>query len=276
MKRIFISLSMLLGALTLSAQSVVVCNFDDVVPSIETTQQVTIDYVEAEAPASGQMGALTVAAGNPGDGFLLLQTDYTIDPRDYVGISFLCKGDVYKGDNLANPPFILKLEQSASTDAGTTRIQDWNSYPRYTGQGQWQKVHVSFDICIRSLQEKLLADPNFPATSYDKIILCPAPYENMNEFTLYIDDIKLRTSWEDEGGNGIPALKTPDPIQFTSKNGVIRSKTLDGDVASLKVYSLSGQEIASGNGQVQIAGKGVYIVKATTLNASQVSKIILK
>ena len=86
MKRIFISLCVLLGAYNLSAQSVVICDFDDVIPTIETTQQVTIDYTTSEVPASGQMGVLTVAAGNPGDGFLLLQINEPIDPRNYVGI----------------------------------------------------------------------------------------------------------------------------------------------------------------------------------------------
>ena len=176
---------------------------------------------------------------------------------------------------MANPPFILKLEQSSSADAGATRIQDWNTYPRYTGQGQWQVVEIPFDICLRSLEEKMSADPNFPATDYDKVILCPAPYEGMNEFTLYIDDIKLRTSWTDEGGLAIQDMKALNPINLVAANGVICSKTVDGDLAAIKVYSLSGQEVASGTGQVQVANKGVYIVKATTAKANQVSKIIL-
>ncbi|MDR1683577.1 MAG: T9SS type A sorting domain-containing protein [Candidatus Symbiothrix sp.] len=276
MKRIFISLSVLFGAFNLSAQSVVVCDFDDVFPTVETTQQVTIDYLTAEAPASGQMGALTVAAGNPGDGYLLLQIAEPVDPRNYVGISFLCKGEVYKGDNLASPPFILKLEQSSSADAGATRIQDWNTYPRYTGQGEWQVVQIPFSICIRSLDEKIQANPDFPAAGFDQIILCPAPYEGMNEFTIYIDNIKLRTSWDDEGGTSIHEVKALNPIRLVSGNGVIRSETTNGDIASLKVYSIAGQEVASGIGQVQIAGQGVYIVRATTAKATQVSKIILK
>ncbi|MDR0864839.1 MAG: T9SS type A sorting domain-containing protein [Candidatus Symbiothrix sp.] len=274
MKRIFISFSLLLCAFALNAQSVVICDFDEVFPTVDVWGDLSIDATDAEAPASGQMGVLTVPAGNPSDGGLILQLDAPFDPRDYTGISFLCKGTVTKGGDLANPPFILKLEQSAYSD-GSYRIQDWNTYPRYEGQGEWQVVQVTFDIIKRALQEELDKNANFPATDYDKIVLVPAPYEGMDEFTLNVDDFKLRTSWEDEP-TAIALVNKEAAITISAINGIISAQTTTGAPASLKVYSVSGQEIASGIQQVQLETKGVYIVKASTGNASSVSKVIIK
>jgi hypothetical protein len=274
MKRIFISFSLLLCVFALNAQSVVICDFDEVFPTVDVWGDLSIDAIDAEAPASGQMGVLTVPAGNPSDGGLILQLDAPFDPRDYTGISFLCKGTATKGGDLANPPFILKLEQSAYSD-GSYRIQDWNTYPRYEGQGEWQVVQVTFDIIKRALQEELDKNANFPATDYDKIVLVPAPYEGMDEFTLFVDDFKLRTSWEEEG-NAIASVNKETAIAISAINGIISAQTTTGAPASLKVYSVSGQEIASGIKQIQLDTKGVYIVKASTSNASSVSKVIIK
>jgi hypothetical protein len=273
MKRIFISFSLLLCAFYMNAQSVVVCDFDEVYPTVDVWGGLSIDVTDAEAPASGQMGVLTVPAGNPSDGGVYLQLDETFDPRNYVGVSFLCKGAVTKGGELANPPFIMKLEQSADGD-GTYRIQDWNTYPRYEGQGEWQVVQLTFDIIKRALQEELDKNAAFPATGYDKIVLVPAPYEGMDEFTLYLDDIKLRTSWDEE--TAIQPVKSEDVIAISAANGAISAKTISGIPAYLKIYSVSGQEIASGIQQIQLDTKGIYIVKASTGSSNKVSKVIPK
>ena len=265
MKIFFISLSLFLGALSLNAQSVMVANFDDVWPAdIGTWSIGDIDYVPAEAPATGDMATFTVPAGNPSDGGIYIVAEETFDPRDYVGVSFLCKGNVDAAS------FILKLEQS-SDGAGIYRIQDWNSWPKYTGNGEWQEVHVTFDICFKELEEALIKDANFPATSYDKIVFCPAPYEGKPEFTLYIDDVKLRTSWEDEG-NAIPVVNAKQNA-ISVENGVVKAYEPN---AFLKVYSISGQEIASGTQQVLLNTKGVYIVKTSTTNTTSVAKVIVK
>jgi len=269
MKRIFTFLSVCACVLTLNAQSVVIANFDDVIPAdLSTWGGVTLDYAMApdDSPASGQIGVIGVPKSNPSDGGFYVQTNETIDPRNYVGISFLAQGQV-------TVSFILKLEQTSSDDAGTTRIQDWNTWPKYDGNGEWQEVHIPFTVALRALQEELDKNPNFPATNYDKIVLVPGPYENLPEFTINIDDIKLRTSWDDD--LGILLTKSVDDISIIAVNNTISVKAKNGQPASLKVYSISGQEIASGLNQVQIGTKGVYVVKATAGNVSSVSKIVI-
>jgi len=266
MKRIFTILFACMCVFGLKAQSVMVCNFDDEFPEVGSWGDVAVDYLDAPAdsPASGQMGSVWVPKSNPSDGGVYFVMNNTIDPRDFVGISFLANGPI-------TVSFILKLEQSGDPN-GNNRIQDWNTWPKYTGNGEWQEVHIPFDIALKSLGEKLAVDPNFPATAYDKVVLVPGPYENLPEFTINIDDVKLRTSWDTDG---IPLVKAASFI-ITSVNGTVSAKATNGAPATIKVYSISGQEIAEGLNQVQLGTKGVYIVKAAAGNANMVSKIIVK
>ena len=84
----------------------------------------------------------------------------------------------------------------------------------------------------------------------------------------------LRTSWEDE--TGIPLVKNADAISILAVDGAISAKAGNGNPVALKVYSLAGKEIAGGTNQVQAGAKGVYIVKATTGNASKITKIVVR
>jgi hypothetical protein len=64
--------------------------------------------------------------------------------------------------------------------------------------------------------------------------------------------------------------KNADAINIVAIDGAISAKAVGGNPVSLKVYSLSSQEIGGGVNQVQAGAKGVYIVKATTGNAGKV------
>jgi len=243
-----------------------ICNFDDVFPYASTTGGLSLDFtaVPADSPASGNMGALEVPKGNPNDGFLVIYLDKTIDPRDYAGISFLAQAPVAVS-------FVTKLEQSSDNSNGN-QIQDWNTYPKYTGNGKWQEIHIPFDVILNQLQQKLNANPNFPATAYDRILIVPGAYQNLPDFTLNIDDIRFRTSWT----TGIQPVKDAGAIIMIVVNGTISATAGNGAPVFLKVYSISGQEIANGVNQVQLNTKGVYIVKAMAGNASVVHKIIVQ
>jgi len=249
-----------------------ICNFDDVFPYLSTSGGLLLSYLQAPAnsPASGEMGSLWVPASNPNDGFLTIQLDKPIDPRNYIGISFLAQTDV-------TVSFILKLEQS-TLDNSVAQIQDWTYNYKYTGNGEWQEIKIPFDVLLGStgtdqLGYKLSKNPNFPAGSYDRIIICPGPYEKLPAFTLNMDNIRLRTSWVD---TGIQPAENTDVINIVAQNGTISAKAATGSPVTLKVYSISGQEIASGINQVQMEIKGVYIVKATTENATNVQKVAVQ
>jgi len=240
-----------------------VCNFDDSYPYLAPAGGLVLNFANAPAdsPATGEIGAIKVPAGNPKAGYITILLDEPINPRDYVGISFLAQASV-------TAPFVVKLEQTANS---TAQIQDWNTYPKYTGNGDWQEVHIGFDVILNQLQGKIDANPNFPASNYDRIILVPAPYQNgLSAFTLNIDDIKLRTSW-----TGIWPVENTDAIIIVVANGTVNAKAGNGAPVSLKVYSVSGQEIANGINQVQLAPKGAYIVKATVGNISKMSKVVV-
>jgi len=249
-----------------------ICNFDDVFPYLSADFGLLLDFADTpgDSPASGKMGALWVPQNNPYDGFLVVYLNKPIDPRNYVGISFLAQTNV-------SPYFVMKLEQSSDTN-NSTQIQDWTTYPQYTGNGEWQEVRIPFNVLLGStgtdqLGYKLDHNANFPVSNYDRLVIVPAPYQHLSEFTLNIDNIKLHTSWDDE--TGIPLTSVASLI-ITAENGMIKATAAAGNSVSLKVYSISGQEIASGMNQVQIVTKGVYIVKATAGDTTGVQKVVVR
>jgi len=249
-----------------------ISNFDDVYPFISAYD---MTFTPMDAPAgssvSGQVGAISVPQNNTG-GLIKIFLDRPIDPRNYVGISLMAQSDY-----TANPiPFIVKLDQSTDPN-NYNQIQDWNTYPSYTGKGEWQEVQIPFNVLLGSsssdqLGYKLNQNPNFPVSAYDILLLAPAPYKNYPAFTVNIDNIRFRTSWSE---SGIPATKVAALI-ITAVNGIVTAKAAAGNPVSLKVYSISGQEIAAGIDQVQITAKGVYIVNATAGNITDVQKIVVQ
>ena len=246
-----------------------VCNFDDVFPFISTGGGLRMEYAEApdDSPASGQTGLVRVPDnnGSSGSNFFAIWIDGFIDPRNYVGLSFFAQAS-------STVPFAAKLEQSVASNS-IAQIQDWASNFRYTGNGDWQEVRISFDRILEDLATKSAANPNLDPTDYDRIVLVPAPYQNRPAFTLTIDNIRLRTSWEDD--TEIRPTKTSDAIRLFVANGSILATAEAGSPVSLKVYSLSGQEIAAGVNRVSVAN-GIYIVKAATEKENRVRKIIVQ
>ena len=246
-----------------------VCNFDDVFPFLSTSGGLHMDYAEApgDSPASGQTGVVRVPDndGSSGGNHFSIWIDEFIDPRDYVGISFLAQAP-------STVAFAAKLEQSLAAN-NIAQIQDWNyNNYRYTGAGAWQEVRISFDKIKEDLATRLAANPALDPMDYDRIVIVPAPYLNRHAFTLNIDDIRLRSSWD----TGIPLATNDDAIHIFAADGTIRATASDGSPVVLKVYALSGQEIAGGINQVQLGMKGVYIVRAATINASRISKIAVQ
>jgi len=272
MKRIFTFLFVCLGVFALKAQdaqNTMICDFDDVYPDVSAWGDMNLDV--APAPdgtlASGMMGVLAVKADNE-SGSMIIQLDNTFDPRDYVGISFVAQVT----EAGITPAFIFKLEQSTQ-DNSYAQIQDWTYNVRYDGSGDWGEYHLPFsDNILQALDDKIAGDADFPADQFDKIELAPGAWDNQPDFTMNIDNIMLRTSWDD--GAGIPLTKAVAFI-ITTDNGAINAVGGNGNPVSLKVYSPTGQEIAEGVNQVQIGVKGVYIVKATCGNTSSVSKVVV-
>jgi hypothetical protein len=242
-----------------------ICNFDDVSPFI-ITSGLSISYADAPAgsPASGTMGVVQVPKNNPGNFIAIYSDQDPFDPRDYVGISFLAQAP-------SSFNFALKLEQTID-NSNTAQIQDWYNY-YYTGNGEWQEVHIGFDAIKTDLANKLAANSSLVASNYDRMVIVPAPWNNLLAFTMNIDNIRLRKSWDDD--TGIPMKIVAAPILITAANGIISAKTANGNPVALKIYSISGQEIAAGVNEVPLATKGVYVVKATAGNVNQVSKVVV-
>ena len=246
-----------------------VCNFDAVFPFISTGGGLQIDYAEAPAgsPASGQTGVIRVPDnnGSSGGNFFAIWIDGLIDPRDYVGLSFLAQAS-------SQVPFAAKLEQSVAANK-IAQIQDWTSNFRYTGAGAWQEVRISFEQIKENLTAKSAEYPELDPADYDRIVIVPAPYQNRSAFTFNIDNIRLRTSWDDD--SDIQSTKDPDAIRIFVAAGSIMATTEAGNPVSLKVYSLSGQEVAAGINQVSVTNN-IYIVNAVTEKATVRSKIIVQ
>jgi len=247
-----------------------VCNFDNVFPYVApSTPKLTLDIAEVpdDSPVSGKMGVFGVPANNS-SGFFTVYLNEPIDPRNYVGISLLAQA------NSASPWFVIKLQESSDT-GNTYQIQDYNTHSAYTGNGAWQEVQIPFDVLLGSASKQLgyvlNQYPDF-LPSYDELIISPAANQSIPAFTVNIDNIRLRTSWAE---NGIPLTKVASLI-ITSANGTISAKAATGDPVSLKVYSISGQEIVAGMNQVQVGTKGVYIVNATAGNITDTQKVVVQ
>jgi len=276
MRRFFTLLFSCLCVLGLRAQvnGYVVANFDDVcsdLSAIGSWGGLTVDFAAAPAGslASGNMLVVSVPGNSQGASFTITM-DAPIIPSDFVGISM--DAQVPEGDALA---FIFKLQQT-SDPGHNNSLEDW-TYQRYSGEGEWQEVHLSFDHILSDADSKTLGykeenDPNFYDyySQYDQIEIAPGAWDGAPACTLNLDNIMLVYDW---GETGIPVTKAAAFILKTV-NGSVSVVNGTGPV-SLKVYSTSGQEVASGVNEVQVGTKGIYVVKATNGKASSVSKIVV-
>ena len=274
MKRFFTFLFVCMGVFALNAQAqkngVLVANFDDVPASdVGGWGGVTTTLADAPdgTPASGQMLVVGVPAGNPDGASFTISLNDTFDPRNYAGISFDAQ---MTPDDVS---MVLKLQQS-SDPGHSNALEDWDTWPSFSANGEWIEVQIPFDVVNQTLDDKYNADPSFPVDQYDQIEILPAGWSDKPDFTINLDNLMLRYDF-DEGSNGIPLTKVA-AIILTSENGNISAVGGNNAPVSLKVYSISGQEIANGVNQVQVGVKGAYIVKAATGTANLVQKIIVK
>ena len=181
-----------------TGKNLLVCDFDDVMPYVDNSGDILydVDNADVDSPASGQIGVFDIPENNEGD-YIALYLDKTFDPREYVGLSFLAQ--IPEG---VSPDFAIKLEQSK---AAMNRIQTFANYDKYTGNGEWQEVHIKFDKLLSKepgdnddLAYRLAQNPEFPADKYDVIVIVPGAYNNLSAFTLKMDDITLRANWDDK------------------------------------------------------------------------------
>jgi len=278
MKRIFTFLFSFVCVLALNAQNPdpttwngeMVANFDDMpAADIGSWGGLTIDYAQAPdgTPASGQMVTVGVPAGNPQGASFTISLNSTFNPSYYVGVSFDAQ---MSADDVS---FVVKLQQT-SDPGHNNALEDWNTWPSFSCNGGWIEVQIPFDVVNQSLADKLANDPGFPADQYDQIELLPAGWdESKPDFTINLDNMMLRYDWDE--GEGIPVIKVAAFILKTV-DGTVSVVGGIGAPVSLKVYTTSGQEVASGVNEVNVETKGVFVVKATNGKASSVSKIVVQ
>ena len=289
-------------------ENTLICNFDDVVPDVDpfiTYGGITGNYntdAPADVPASGKILTLNSPGGNTAGNWFTVWTDFTFDPRDYVGVSFLAK--VPEGLDLH---FGFRLQQSTdgNNDYALQNLTYYEEYDagQYTGDGKWQEVHLTFahmtleefsipyrqpavpESPLRStgnvtnIWDRIAANSNYPVDQFDKISVALSPNINIGVHTLLIDNIRLRVDTEDleekDLTNGIIRIENANAIRIATVNGMISARASDGSPVALKVYTPLGQEVVSGIDQVPVATKGVYIVKASVGAVSSIRKMIV-
>ena len=168
MKKVFILCIALCSMMNIHAQNKIVCNFDYLTSNYYSWGNVSMSVAAAPVGSLGMAGLVNVPANNQGDG-IYFNLNSTINKSDFSGIKLKIKG-VNAGSTFA---FAFKLENSSSGAV----TQDWTTYPRYSGNGNWADVIIP----INSLQ----------SGTYNRITLIPAPYENLSAFSFYVDDIAL-------------------------------------------------------------------------------------
>ena len=172
MKKVFVFLCLVLCSMVnIYAQNKIVCNFDYLSSNYYAWGNVSISAVTAPSGSLGQAGLVSVPAKNQGDG-IYFDLNSVFNKSDFTGIKIKIKG-ANAGSTFA---FAFKLENPAT---GVV-TQDWTTYPRYSGNGNWSDVIIP----ITGLQ----------SGNYSRITLVPAPYENLSAFSFYIDDVALVSS----------------------------------------------------------------------------------
>ena len=276
MKRIFTFLFACMCVFGLKAQQdVMVCNFDDV-PAAAISMYpagspsvVAVPTFTGTGPASGKMlKSGTYSAGNGTPTSVIVQLAQPFNPLDYAGMSFYAQMDA------ASVQISMKIIQSSDPGhVNMVQVWGWDSGLTYKGIGDWENVVFSFaDAVNPAVQAKLDADYTFPADQYDTFEFVPGAWQG--SYTggfLNITDIKLLASLP----TGVSQTHV-DAVIIATTGGTISAKATNGTPVSLKVYSVSGQEIADGINQVQLDVKGVYIVKTTAGNVTSVNKIIVQ
>ncbi|MCD8193021.1 MAG: T9SS type A sorting domain-containing protein [Tannerellaceae bacterium] len=167
MKRSFLFLGMLLLCLYGRAENRIVCNFNHLLHTYDNFGNVSLRITSGIDGALGNVGYIQVPANNEGDG-VWFQLPSTFNKEEYSHIKLKVK--TAGNDSFG---FAFKLE---NTTTGIT-TQDWESYPSYSGNGNWQEV--------------LLPLNRLATGTYDRIVLVPAPYQNKPTFSFHLDHVTL-------------------------------------------------------------------------------------
>lgn len=167
MRKLIFNLILLLIAITSSSQNKIVSNFNYLSSNFDTWGNVSINVLTSTDGSLGKAGLVSVPANNEGDG-IYFNLNNTFTKSNYSGIKIRVKSA-----NIGTFSFVYKLE---NTSTGTS-VSDWETYPKYNANGQWQDVILPLDR---------LSDGQF-----NRISLVPGAYESIPAFSFYIDEIAL-------------------------------------------------------------------------------------
>lgn len=167
MKRLILYFVLLLITINGYSQNKIVCNFNYISSNYNSWGNVSINVQSSTDGSLGKTGLISVPANNEGDGvYFNLNNPFT--KSVYSGIKLRVKSS-----NMGTFSFVYKLENTL-TGASSS---DWETYPKYNANGQWQEVILPMD----KLQDG----------QFNRITLVPAAYEYKSAFSFYIDEIAL-------------------------------------------------------------------------------------
>lgn len=252
MKKIFILLSTL-ALMSMNAQNTVVSNFDNISTAGFSSWGKVAVQVAANPDVSGTNAALVSLSGSNSDGDgLVMDLASTMDSTPYTAVLVDVK-------STANNFSMLLAFENSTTGAQSA---DWSTYPKYTGNGQWQTVSLP---------------TNFADIQFNKIVIRPAAWENFPAFDFYMDNVTLTTSTLQ-----VSELNKVKP-EIIFADGTLLIKNVKNG-ATAEIYSMNAQSVlkydAYKNQNLNINSKGitpgVYVVKVTSGEFVQIKKIIVK
>ena len=227
MKHVFTFILFIAATSFVAGQNVLVADFDEIssgfagLNSGSATGEVEI---VPNPDGAGNVGKIIVTGNNSDGAGFFFDLDNALSRDDYESLRL----DVKSTHN--NISFIPKLEREEG--GNTLRVQDWATYRKYSGAGEWQTVHVPFEV--------MQASTEHPTFQFTRIVLLPDPWGGSSLFEMYIDNVTLVSK-----GSGVNKNSIDNINLFTSGGQLMISNVIKD--TKVKIYSITGVLVYEGN-----------------------------
>jgi len=227
MKHVFTFILFIAATFFVAGQNVVVADFDEIssgFAGLDSGSATGVVEIVPNPDGEGNVGKIIVT-GNNGDGAgFSFDLDNALSRDDYESLRL----DVKSSHNQIS--FIPKLEREEG--GNTVRVQDWATYRKYSGAGEWQTVYIPFEV--------MQASTEFPTFEFARIVLLPDPWGSSELFEMYIDNVTLISKSSGVNKNSI------DNIDLFISGGQLMINNVIKDT-KVKIYSITGTLVYEGN-----------------------------
>ena len=263
MKHVFTFILFIAATSFVTGQNVVVADFEETTSGfagLDSGSATGVVEIVPNPDGTGSVGKITVTGNNDDAAGFFFDLDNALSRDDYESLRL----DVKSTHN--NISFIPKLE--IEEGGNTVRVQDWATYRKYSGDGEWQTVYIPFEV--------MQADINFPTFEFTRIVLIPDPWGGSALFEMYIDNVTLISKNSGVNKNSI------DNINLFASGGQLMISNVIKDT-KVKIYSITGVLVYEGkcNNNFELdmrsigVSNGIVLVNLSDETSSSVTKKVM-